>query len=295
MKNCPICDGNEFEIKYSLNDYRITNEPFKLALCKNCSLILTENAPSSKDIGRYYESEDYLEHSNKSEGWFSRVYCVVRNIMLIYKFRIIRSLRRGETILDIGAGSGQFLHFMQRKGYVVDGIELSGKARKYAKENFGLDIKDSAKLYNTNDQNKYANITLWHVLEHLYDLQKVIPRLHQLLQPEGLLIVAVPNHKSFDANHYGKFWAGWDVPRHIWHFSPHVLISLMKRYNLQLVKTRMLPLDPFFNALLSENYKHGYSIFNIFRAVLIGTFSLIVGINNINKASSVIYIFTKAK
>ena len=295
LKKCPVCEGNEFKLKYSLKDYRITQEPFTLASCQNCNFIVTQDVPPFDRIGKYYESPEYLEHSNKSEGIFDLTYNTLRRTMFAYKYRMIKNLHGEKTILDIGAGSGQFLHYMDQKGYKVSGVELSSKAREYAKNNFGLILKTPEELHSIDNTSKFYTITLWHVIEHLYDVHKTIQKLSTLLERDGYLIIAVPNSDSFDAKYYGKYWAGWDAPRHLWHFTPSTLRSVMKKHGFEAQKIRFLPFDPFFNALLSENYRHGKSIFNIFRALLVGTLSFIRGIIDIERSSSIVYIFSKNK
>lgn len=293
MENCPICERNEFEPKYSLKDFRITQEPFELKRCTSCSFILTDTPPNAANISSYYESEEYLEHSNKSEGLFSKIYGLVRDFMFGYKYRIIRKVAKGTHLLDIGAASGQFINFMKNKNYRVEGIELSDKAREYAKSNFGLNIRNADELYNGEDSTKYDLITMWHVLEHLYDLNKVVSRLHDILSEDGVLVIAVPNSDSFDARTYQKYWAAWDVPRHLWHFQPNCFEQLFSKHGFELRKMKMLPFDPLFNALLSERYRHGDSIINIFRAGIIGFLAFLSGLFDVRKASSVVYILNK--
>ena len=293
LENCPICSLDTFEHVYDLEDYRISKEPFSLQKCTNCSFIFTLGIPASSNISKYYESEDYLEHSNKKSDLFSRFYGWARDIMLKYKFRVLKDFSSEGNILDIGAGSGQFLNFMSKKGFDVTGIEMSEKARQYARQNFGLKLYPQEYLYSKEIEKEYDIVSLWHVLEHLYDLEKVIVRFNELLKPDGCLILALPNHNSFDAKHYRNYWAAWDVPRHLWHFSPNSLKELLKRHHLKILDMKMMPMDPFYNSLLSENYKNKGSILNIVRAFGIGIISVFIGFFNVNKASSVIYIIKK--
>ena len=295
MKNCPVCGQSEFESMYNLKDYKITQEQFSLQKCTNCSLVITLNPPDADQIGRYYESDDYLEHSNRKEDLFSKLFSLGRNFMFAYKKWIINKLGGNKTVLDIGAGSGQFLNFMSQQGYEVTGIEMSERARKYAKENFSLDLNSSEYLFDDGLKEKYGIISLWHVMEHLYDLEKVINRLDELLEDDGHLVVALPNYKALEVSVYKKYWNGWDVPRHLWHFSPESLTQLFKKHNFKLKKMNMMPLDPFFNTLLTNKYRQRNSMFNIIRMLFIGGLSFLNGLINVRRASSIIYILARGE
>jgi len=293
LKKCPICEGSDVDESINLKDYRVTKEEFSLRHCNYCDFIFTHNPPSPEKIGPYYDSEDYLEHSNKREGLFSRLYHFARAFMLHYKYRIISGLSKEKELLDIGAGSGQFLNFMKSKGYQVDGIELNEKAREFARENYNLSIYTADKLYEKGALKNFDIISLWHVLEHLYDLNKVVTRIEELLKPNGVLIVAVPNHKSHDARYFKKHWAAWDVPRHLWHFSPKNMKYLFEKHGFEVSKMKGMPFDPFFNTLLSAKYRNGTSILNLFTMIIRGFIALLVGLFDTSKASSIIYILRK--
>jgi 2-polyprenyl-3-methyl-5-hydroxy-6-metoxy-1,4-benzoquinol methylase len=148
---------------------------------------------------------------------------------------------------------GDFLSFARQNEWQTIGVEPNEKARKIAlSKNVSL-IENTSQL----EDHSVDVITMWHVLEHVPDLSKQIKELKRLLKPNGTIVIAVPNFNSFDAKHYKNFWAAYDVPRHLWHFSRLSIEKLFEREKLQLTKTLPLVFDAFYVALLSEKYRTG--------------------------------------
>ncbi|MEE9371564.1 MAG: class I SAM-dependent methyltransferase [Saprospiraceae bacterium] len=295
MKNCPVCGNTEFESVYELDDYKITHETFSLEKCPNCTLIFTVDPPLGENIGHYYKSDDYLEHSNRKTDLFSKMYSWARDFMFSYKYGIIKKLAKEGSILDIGAGSGHFLNFMSSKGFTATGIEMNERARTYAKNNFGIDVHPDHYLYSPKLSQKFDMISLWHVMEHLFDLDKVVSRLSELLSHDGHLVIALPNYRALEVSIYKKYWNGWDVPRHLWHFSSESVGHLFEKHHFEITQMKMMPLDPFFNTLLTNKYRNGNPILNVFKMVAVGGMSFLYGLINVKKASSIIYIIKKKK
>ena len=288
IKKCPICNTNEIQLFLETQDYSITNEPFELHQCQNCQFVFTQNIPNQNSIGKYYESVDYISHSDTAEGLINKLYHLGRKYMLNYKMKMLRNAGIGNRVADVGAGTGYFLNHMRQFGYNVHGIEVDSKAREHAKKQFDLDLDDPVNFLTQKDT-EYDCITLWHVLEHLHELHEFLDHFKQILSDDGWLIIAVPNRNGIEAKHYGKFWAGYDVPRHLWHFTPENLKELAINHGFQLDFMRFLPLDPFYNAMLSEKYKK--SSFSLAKAVFQGFRAWIGGIQNKERASSPVYFF----
>ena len=195
-------------------------------------------------------------------------------------------------LLDIGTGTGYFLHFMQKEGYKVSGVEKSHNAREFAKEQFNLEIESPKVFLNGTATGLYDIITLWHVLEHLYNPGKYLARIRSVLNKSGFLVLALPNSNSYDAGFYKEYWAGYDVPRHLWHFTPDTFSQLAKKNGFHLVRMKRLPLDSFYISLLSEQYKKGRTAW--FPGILRGKISFLKGLHDVKRSSSVIYILQKA-
>lgn len=289
---CPVCDENQFSSFLTCTDFFVSGEPFSIKECNSCGFKITENIEDEENIGRYYQSDKYISHSNTSKGLINSVYHAVRNFMLVQKRRLVEkstSLKTGK-ILDVGTGTGFFLNEMKENGWQVTGTEKSSDARDFAKKEFNLDNLPSEMLFAFKD-NSFDVITLWHVLEHIHLLNENMEIFHRLLKISGKLIIAVPNYKSYDAKHYKEFWAAYDVPRHIWHFASKQMKLLGEKHGYKLTKMHPMPFDSFYVSMLSEKYKK--SKLALFKGIFYGKISWLNSIFNTAKCSSVIYVFEK--
>jgi 2-polyprenyl-3-methyl-5-hydroxy-6-metoxy-1,4-benzoquinol methylase len=215
----------------TVKDYSVSKETFELYQDETLDMLITHPQPSLENLGKYYESEDYISHTDNKRSFFEKLYHFIKNIALKNKLNLINSLQSKKgRILDIGAGTGDFLSVAKNNGWQTVGVEPSEKAKAIAKSKGVLFVEQTAELAN----NSFDVITMWHVLEHVRDLDTQIKELKRLLKPSGTLIVAVPNFKSFDAKHYGKFWAAYDVPIHFWHFSKTAIKLLFEKEAMKL-------------------------------------------------------------
>ncbi len=255
IKTCPVCGSNELVKVRDLKDYSITKEDFTISRCGQCDFHFTLNPPSEEDAGRYYQSEDYISHSDTKEGFINSIYHKVRDVMLERKYKLVKKHQSGKKLLDIGTGTGYFAGYMKGKGYSVSGVEIDPDVRAIATEKWDINVQPPAKFISKELEGKFNAITLWHVLEHLYDLNTYLERMHQYLEDKGTLVIAVPNYKSSDARHYENYWAAYDVPRHLWHFSPDSIKNLAKKHNFKFIEMKPMPFDPFYNSMMSEQLK----------------------------------------
>ena len=252
----------------TVKDHSVSKEIFELYYDENLDMLVTHPQPSLGVLGKYYESEDYISHTDGKRSLFEKAYHFVKNIALKNKLDLINSLQPAKgRILDIGAGTGDFLSVAKQNGWETIGVEPSEKAKAIAsKKGVGF-VEETRTLEN----HSFDVITMWHVLEHVPDLDFQIKELKRLLKPTGSLIVAVPNFKSFDAKHYGAFWAAYDVPIHFWHFSKKAIKLLFEKEDIQLVKVLPMKFDSFYVSLLSEKYKSGKM--NFIKASFVGLWS----------------------
>lgn len=286
---CPVCKNDALTLSLHCTDYSLTQEQFDIIECPNCTLRSTFPKPPIDKIAPYYNFTDYISHTDINEGWMNKLYHTIRKRTLAQKTKWIQSLFTGfkGNILEIGAGTGAFANAMTNKGWNVTALEPDELTRKRAKENYNVELLPIESLYNL-PQNSFDVITLWHVLEHVHDLNGYFDAFRNLLKHNGRLIIAVPNYTSFDAKYYKSFWAAYDVPRHLYHFSPKSMKTLSDHYNFKIVATRPMWFDSFYVSLLSEKYrKSGY--LGVVRAFVIGVFSNLFAIKNNEKTSSVIY------
>lgn len=291
LEQCPNCWGNEFTSFLKSIDYTVSKEVFSILSCNKCGLVFTNPRPAIVKIGKYYESEDYISHSNTNAGLINKIYHFVKRRAIRQKIKIIEGLNPPtKNILDIGCGTGSFLSEIKKIGWDATGIEPNSKARDYAIKNFSLSVFEESKISDLKKES-FSVITMWHVLEHVHQQQSRINDLYNLLQKNGFAIIAVPNYTSWDAKHYKEFWAAYDVPRHLYHFSPSVIKESFKLKNLRHVKSLPMKMDAFYVSMLSEKYKN--SSFQMIRAFGNGLRSNIRAKNNAENFSSVIYIFQK--
>ncbi|MFB9106968.1 class I SAM-dependent methyltransferase [Flavobacterium gyeonganense] len=249
----------------TVKDHSVSKEIFDLYYDENLDMLITSPQPDLENLGRYYESEDYISHTDNKRSVFEKAYHFVKSIALKNKLNLINSEQSQKgKILDIGTGTGDFLLTAKNDGWNVIGIEPSDRAKNIAKQKGISFAEETASLEN----NSFDVITMWHVLEHVPNLEFQIQELKRLLKPTGTLIVAVPNFKSFDAKHYGEFWAAFDVPIHFWHFSKKAIKSLFEKVDMKLEKVLPMKFDSFYVSLLSEKYKTGKM--NFLRAFFIG-------------------------
>lgn len=284
--NCPSCGSDKHNHFLTVKDHFLTKEDFSLLRCGECDFLFTSPRPSLDKIGDYYKSEDYVSHSSTKKGIVNRVYNVVRNYTLNKKIKLVETLVSDKKLLDIGAGTGHFLARAASSGFDVSGLEPDPDARRVAKELNGVDLRELSGLYELNPES-FDAITMWHVLEHVYDLNKDLTQITSLLKKNGVLIIAVPNHTSFDAEYYKEFWAAYDVPRHLYHFSPDTIKTIVEKTGLKFAKMLPMKFDSYYVSMLSEKYRGG----GIVNAMRIGWLSNWKAKNG--KYSSQIYIFRK--
>ena len=252
----------------TLKDYSVSKETFDLYHDETLDMLITFPQPSLDNLGKYYESEDYISHTDNQRSLFEKLYHFIKNIALKNKLNLINSHQPNKgRILDIGAGTGDFLSVAKKDGWQTIGVEPSTKAKSIA-INKGVSFVE---LTTELENNSFDVISMWHVLEHVPDLDKQIKELKRLLKPTGTLIIAVPNFKSFDAKHYGKFWAAFDVPIHFWHFSKTAIKLLFEKEKMKLEKVLPMKFDSFYVSLLSEKYKSGKM--NFIKAFYVGLLS----------------------
>jgi 2-polyprenyl-3-methyl-5-hydroxy-6-metoxy-1,4-benzoquinol methylase len=289
---CPICQCNEFTSFLTCTDHFVSQEEFQIKQCNECGFKITDNIEDEDTIGSYYQSEEYISHSNTSKGVVNSIYHLVRKYMLGRKRNLVNrisGLKQGH-ILDIGAGTGFFLNEMKASGWNITGIEKSGDAREFARSEFDIDLSSTEELSKLEEKN-FDVITLWHVLEHIHRLNETMNEFHRLLKNNGKLVIAVPNPDSYDARHYKEFWAAYDVPRHIWHFSPVQMKQLAKKHGFLFKSLHAMPFDSFYVSMLSEKYKK--STFSLMKGVIYGKISWIVSLFKKSRCSSLIYVFEK--
>lgn len=289
---CPVCQGTQFHKFLDCKDNYATGELFEIEECDKCRFRFTQNFPDEKEIGRYYDTVDYVSHSDTKKGLINRLYHAVRVYMLTRKASLIECFSGVENgrLLDIGCGTGYFLHTMRNRGWQTTGIEKNQKAADFGRTHFRLDVYSENELEHL-DEDGYDVITLWHVWEHLQALDGVAIKINKALKPDGRVFVALPNSGSADANHYKNNWAAWDVPRHLWHFSTETFSSFVSKHGFEVVAMKGMPFDGFYVSILSEKYKQSRLAF--VKGFLYGCVAWLKSLGHPERSSSVIYVLKK--
>ncbi len=294
ITHCPVCDNSDFYKVFDSVDHFSSNEVFPVCDCSECGFRFTNSFPSEDVIGKYYDSPAYISHSDSDKGLTNRMYHLFRGLMLRRKVNLVkRHLKReNANLLDIGCGTGYFLNAAKEEGFIVSGIEKDYRAREKAITRFELDVRDENAFFSL-ENSSYDVVTLWHVLEHLEHLNERIDKIGELLSPDGRVVIALPNHLSYDARCYREKWAAYDTPRHLWHFTPDTLERLMIKHRMQVIKRYRMPLDAYYVSLLSETYRGSRTMIKYLRAFMTGTTGYLLSLFNPEQSSSIIYIIKK--
>jgi len=288
---CPLCNSKALKKCMEVRDYTATGEVFPIIHCNDCSLRFTGVIPEIENLGRYYQATAYVSHTETKEGLVNKLYHAVRRVTLKTKRKLVQQhthLQKGK-LLDVGCGTGAFAGFMQSSGWEVVALEPDDKARQLAIENHQLKALPAHALYSLSET--FDAITLWHVLEHVHDVHGYMKQLNLLLKPGGVLLIAVPNYTSFDAVKYGEHWAAWDVPRHLYHFSPASIKRLADMHAFEVKEMLPMWFDSFYVSMLSEKYKG--SSMGFMQGTFTGLRSNLKAMGHAERCSSVIYVLKK--
>ncbi|MGZ8553672.1 MAG: class I SAM-dependent methyltransferase [Chitinophagaceae bacterium] len=296
---CPVCNSADIQNVFKVKDHTVSGEFFTIAECQSCTFRFTQDVPDQNTIEPYYKSEDYISHTNTAKGFINRLYHAVRKRTIAEKRKLVEKSTgvKAGRMLDVGSGIGSFVNEMKQQGWDARGLEPDADARKIAKDLYKLELGDTREFYQLPPA-YFDAITLWHVLEHVHDLSRYIQQLKVLLNENGKLFIAVPNYTAVDAAVYKEYWAAYDVPRHLYHFSPRSMQILMEKNGLTVLQYKPMWYDSFYISLLSSKYKNAslpdrQGKTNWLIALWNGLRSNLKAVGNNDKCSSVIYVIGK--
>jgi len=250
LSQCPICYSDQLKILYEIPDHFGDKELFQLSRCNNCQTLLTNPRPNEINITKYYKSNTYVSHGDSKGGLFDLLYRSVQYNNFKYKEKLVQRYSIGKNLLDYGCGAGRFIQYLDKQGYTVEGIEPDSSARALASKT--VHVKE------TIDQvleQSFDVITLYHVLEHVHEIEITLGKLKSILSKNGTIHLALPNYESYDAQHYKAYWAGYDVPRHLYHFNQRSVVKLAETHGFKVLASHPLKFDSYYVSLLSEQYK----------------------------------------
>ena len=263
LETCLVCGHNQFRTLFSCKDFVATGENFQLESCENCSFLFTNPRPSISEIGKYYQSDQYISHAGEKKGLIYKIYDIVRDFSIKQKLNLIKQYHRDGKLMDLGCGLGYFLNGVKLDSTFDGlGVDVSDDAVEYVKRTFNLDVKNESELDNL-EKHSFDIITQWHVLEHVHFLNERMQQLHRLLSQNGTMFIAVPNSKSKDAEMYKEFWDGYDVPRHLYHFNQKSLKILMEKHGFEIIEVKPMWFDAPYISMRSEvHMKHKFPFIN---------------------------------
>ncbi|GMQ30142.1 class I SAM-dependent methyltransferase [Algoriphagus confluentis] len=292
LVKCPLCKSGHFLNYHEVKDFAVSKEIFLLTKCSECQLIFTNPRPSAENIGPYYDFPEYYSHQTHAKSLTHWIYNRVKKKNLADKLALLSSLTQERTLLDYGCGAGDLIHLAQQKGWKVTGIEPNIGARTIANQKSKNRVKES--IHELKKNKEYSIITLFHVLEHIHELRKTVKKLVTHLKPNGYLIFAVPNPESWDAKKYGDHWAGWDVPRHLYHFNQEAMKQFQYIFDLNLLDQKPMKFDSYYVSLLSEGYKaNNATLVKKYLNAILSGYQSNKQAKRQNNYSSNIYIFQK--
>jgi 2-polyprenyl-3-methyl-5-hydroxy-6-metoxy-1,4-benzoquinol methylase len=291
LDKCPVCGKTELRNKLVVEDKSVSKESFAIQQCAACSFQFTNPRPDAAHIGRYYESEEYVSHNSGAGGVINQAYKVARFFTMRRKVALLnKQAPRKDQLLDYGCGTGHFLEAAKSSGWKVSGLEPNPRAREEASLRVGQPIGSDD--LTALEPGSFDAITLWHVLEHVHTLNETLQQLIKLLKPDGVLIIAVPNVDSLDAQHYRQDWAAYDVPRHLYHFSAKTMTQLLKKHKMGVREVLPMALDAYYVSMLSEKHRaeRGGGLLTVLKA---GFKSNQYAAQHEGQYSSLIYISTR--
>lgn len=288
---CPLCQSNHIGHRLSAVDHTVSSQSFEIWQCFDCGFLFTQDIPDEQSIGRYYQAAAYVSHTDSNKGIINSIYHRVRNITLKQKRKLIMQLSRlnNGCLLDVGCGTGAFLHEMRSNGWQVKGLEPDATAVGVCQSKYGIQPGDLNELFSF-EPGSFDVVTLWHVLEHVHTLHAYMEQLSNLIGKNGKLVIAVPNHTSTDATTYKANWAAYDVPRHLYHFEPTTMRRLAQMHGMKVESIKPMWFDSFYVSMLSE--KNSNNKGGILTAFFNGLYSNLKAVFNKEKCSSVIYILS---
>ncbi len=293
--SCPVCGSKELRQVLSATDHTVSHEKYSILECGVCTLRFTQDVPSAATIAPYYKSENYISHTNTSKGLINRLYHYVRGITLTRKRRLLQKAtgRKQGRMLDLGSGTGAFVGEMSSHGWNATGLEPDESARAVALNDYKVVLEDIDQFYSLEPG--FDAITMWHVLEHVHDLHAYIAQLRKLLTTKGRLFIAVPNYTAIDASVFKENWAAYDVPRHLYHFSPQSMKALVEAHEMRMLAYKPMWYDSFYISLLSSGIRSGHGRTSWFSAIIVGLRSNLRALTDIKRCSSVIYVIGKGE
>lgn len=223
---CPICDADGVKLLLKAPDrFHMRREIYQLLRCTHCAVVWLHDAPPRHEMWRHYGASYDRAITRKAEAPFK---------YWREPLQILSRYKSGGNILDLGCSSGSFLGCLP-ESWKLNGIEFSEGPARIARETTGASVFVGDILQAPYPPASFDAITCFHVFEHLYEPQRVMERIRELLKPDGMFYAQMPNIDSAAARIFRSYWYALELPRHLFHFSPRSLSYLARSAGLDIV------------------------------------------------------------
>ena len=252
VTRCFLCGSRELIHFLSAKD-RLSprRESFYLVTCKGCELCLTSPRPEASELMKYYP-RSYEPWARKGRGLFSR-----RIYSFYYRLTRRLSVKKGQRVLDIGCGNGNFLEYLAAKGAETYGCDLAPSSLGLAP---GIRFFQGTLEESHYPSNFFDCVVVWHLLEHVDDPRRTLEEINRILKDDGRFLLSVPNLKGLEPRIFKQASLLLDVPRHLYHFSPEPLEKLLRQTGFRVERKKedlFMPgpwVKSFFYLLLEDRF-----------------------------------------
>jgi SAM-dependent methyltransferase len=236
--SCKLCGSNEYRTKLVGRDLSLHLEgTFDIVECVECGLVYLNPRPTRQEVEALYPFESYDQYIPalaEVGSWFRRLDW---GYGLSKRARKVARWKKAGRLLDVGCATGSFLESMQRHGdWQVCGVELNPHAVQYVREHLGIPVHQGMLEEVGLPDDSFDVVTMWHVLEHVFDPVSTLHEVARILKPGGIFLYHVPQLDSFDARLFGGYWIGYEIPRHTFIWSQKTLKKLMALTGFRIVE-----------------------------------------------------------
>jgi SAM-dependent methyltransferase len=245
MSVCLLCGCERFAPLFQASDrlYHTTTRKFDVVKCGECGLVRLHPQPSPEELRAYYPDNYWFAPDSGAAGRMEEVYrrLVLRDHVQFVE-RALRTTSARGPLLDVGCGGGLFLGMMRERGFRVLGLDFSREAAAIAWRRQQAPAVCAMLEHPPFPAGSLAALTMYHVLEHLYDPRAYLVSAHRLLASDGRLVVQVPNAACWQFGLLGRAWNGVDVPRHLFDFRDTDLEKLVESCGFEVVRWKYFSL-----------------------------------------------------
>jgi len=257
---CPLCNSDKSTITFNGKDFLYSKKDFTVVSCSSCGVMYTNPRVKKNQIGNYYFKGYSPYKPVKRNPLLRTMIDLSGNIFGNINIEIHKDIKsyNFKTVLEVGPGSGSLLQFLKKNNYQVAGVEIDNDCVERIKaqgiECYCGELSDYKRMLGTR---KFELIILCHVLEHLYNPREIIEIIYSLLSDNGILYMILPDVGSIEAKLFGKYWIGWDLPRHVVHYNRNTVRDLLTKSGFKVISIRKNISSSFFIESIGFRFLNG--------------------------------------